>query len=255
MLAQAATTRSAHAGYSHSRRVQNERMHHSPLGRRHLGWILAGAAVSFAVSWSLGDRAWLPVDVYYLVYIACMFGFFGLYAGRTRLDLRQTAAHRWKLGLAAGAAVGLLLMRNVFSQPPAGRLEGGALAWALVLRGVLYGAADGLILLAFPWVVAWRAFGAEGRSLGTRVKAGAVAYAAILLITAVYHSGYRDFRSGKLVKPLMGTGIAAWATLLSANPVAAPLAHVFMHTGAVLRQPEGGLFLPPHRGNAAGARP
>lgn len=223
----------------------------SRLGPRHLGWIPAGAAVSFFVSWSLGDRSWLPVDAYYLVYIASVFGFFAVYARRTRLDLRGVATRRWKTGLIAGFVFGIVLMRNVLSQPAAGHLEGGALAWVLVWRGVLYGAADGLILLAFPWIVVWRAFGAEGAPLRARVTASGMAFAAILFVTVAYHWGYRDFRSGKLVQPMIGTGIAAWSTLLTANPAAAPLAHVFMHVGAVLRQPEGGLFLPPHRTHAS----
>lgn len=227
----------------------------SRLGPRHLGWILAGAAVSFFVAWSLGDRTWLPVDVYYLVYIASVIGFFGVYARRTGLDLRRVAARRWKSGLVVGLAFGLLLMRNVLAQPAAGRLEGGPLAWALVWRGWLYGAADGLILLAFPWIVVWRALGAEGASAATRVKASALAYAAVIFITAAYHFGYRDFRSDKLLQPVIGSGIAAWATLLTAHPAAAPLAHVFMHVGAVLHQPEGDLFLPPHRPHADGALP
>lgn len=39
-------------------------------GRGHLGWIPAGAAVGFALSFLFGDRITLSVDLYYLIYFA-----------------------------------------------------------------------------------------------------------------------------------------------------------------------------------------
>lgn len=88
-------------------------------------------------------------------------------------------------------------------------LGGGMLVWAIVWRGVIYGAVDGLLLVSFPWIVVWRAF--EAREKGWGAKVGAV------------------------------------PTLVTANPVASPLSHVFLHVTAVIHSPETDLFLPPHR--------
>jgi hypothetical protein len=49
------------------------------------------------------------------------------------------------------------------------------------------------------------------------------------------------------MEPNIGSTIGAVPTLLSANPVASPLSHVFLHVTAVLHSPETDLFLPPHR--------
>jgi hypothetical protein len=65
-------------------------------------------------------------------------------------------------------------------------------------------------------------------------------------MTTVYHLGYSDFRSEKVGKPLIGN--AAWSvpTLATANPLGAPLAHVWLHVTAVLRNEDSETFLPPH---------
>lgn len=74
--------------------------------------------------------------------------------------------------------------------------------------------------------------------------------AASLAMTATYHLGYRDFRSEKLRKPLTGDLVWSVPTLATLNPVGAPLAHVGLHVGAILHNPDTTLFLPPHRGAA-----
>jgi hypothetical protein len=129
------------------------------------------------------------------------------------------------------------------------RPEGVELAGALLWRGVVYGAMDGLLLSVFPILVVFAAFA------GTRLRrgwvgtmaVGAAALAASLAMTAVYHAGYSDFRSSKIAKPVAGD--VAWSipTLVTLNPIGAPIAHASMHSAAVLHSYETDTFLPPHR--------
>jgi hypothetical protein len=65
-------------------------------------------------------------------------------------------------------------------------------------------------------------------------------------MTATYHLGYSDFRSAKLRQPVAGD--VAWSapTLLTLNPIGAPIAHAGLHMSAVLHSYETDLFLPPH---------
>jgi len=45
-----------------------------------------------------------------------------------------------------------------------------------------------------------------------------------------------------------GLDVGGWVpTLVTASPVASPVAHLFLHVTAVLHSPETDLFLPPHR--------
>lgn len=114
----------------------------------------------------------------------------------------------------------------------------------------MYGAADGVLLSAFPILAVFAAF--SGRPLGERRKRaraaiGALALAVSLLFTAVYHLGYSDFRSEKVRKPLVGDLVWSAPTLATLSPVGAPLAHVALHVSAVVHSYETDTFLPPHR--------
>ena len=213
----------------------------------HLLWIPAAALVGGGASSIFGDLLTLPVDVYYAVYAAVVLAFLGGYIRLTGLDVRPWLGRRLPIALALGVVGGLVLMRGALGRPPEGTLAGGELLGALLVRGVMYGAVDGLLLFAFPWLVVWRALGAEGRSRSFRAGASVLALAAMLLVTTTYHMGYRDFRSSRIVLPNVGAVISGTPTLLSANPVAAPLAHVVLHVTAVLHSPASDLYLPPHR--------
>jgi hypothetical protein len=65
-------------------------------------------------------------------------------------------------------------------------------------------------------------------------------------MTAVYHAGYGHFRSGKMTKPVAGDVVWRLPTLLTLNPIGAPIAHAGLHTSAVLHTYETDTFLPPH---------
>jgi hypothetical protein len=115
-------------------------------------------------------------------------------------------------------------------------------------RGVAYGLADGLLLSAFPILAVFAMFAgtkARGRILGT-VAIGLAALVASLAMTAVYHVGYSDFRSEKLRKPVAGDVVWSVPTLVTLNPIGAPIAHAGLHTSAVLHSYETDTFLPPH---------
>lgn len=213
----------------------------------HLAWIPAGAATGFLAAFVFGDLLTPPVDLYYAIYFAIVLAFLGVYAKRTRLDIRRLVSRRLIWGVILGVIGGLVVMQGVLARPETPGLSGFDLWWALFWRGLVYGTVDGLLLFAFPWTVAWRALEAEGGGFATKLAASAVALVAILLVTTTYHLGYDDFRSSKIVQPNVGSTIASVPTLVTANPVASPISHVFLHVTAVLHAPETDLFLPPHR--------
>ncbi len=217
--------------------------------RSHLVWIPLGAVVGFLTSFLFGDLITLPVDLYYLIYFAIIIGFLTVYVVQTELPLRAWLAKRWKWGIVLGVVVGAVMMQNVLARPETERFTGTALAGAVLWRGVVYGVVDGVLLYTFPWIVVWRAFDAEERRLGGKVRAAMLSWLAILLITTTYHLGYADFRSEKIVQPNVGSAIMAVPTLAAASPVASPITHVFLHVTAVVHSPRTDLFLPPHREN------
>lgn len=214
---------------------------------RHLAWIPLGASIAFFASFIFGDLLILPRDLYYLLYFMIILGFLGTYVRRSRIAVVDWASRRWMWGVVLGAIGGVVLVQGVLAQPATPPLSGGVLVWDLFWRGMIYGAVDGLILLAFPWVVIWRAFDAEAGSRRRKASAGLAAWLCVLALTTAYHAGYQDFRSAKIVQPNIGSTIGIVPTLASANPGASVLSHIALHIAAVLHSPETDLFLPPHR--------
>jgi hypothetical protein len=128
------------------------------------------------------------------------------------------------------------------------RPDGLELAAAVLWRGVVYGLADGLLLSVFPILVVFAAF--AGTKLRERwagkIAIGLAALVASLAMTASYHLGYSDFRSEKVGRAVSGDVIWSVPTLVTLNPVGAPIAHAGLHVTAVLNSYETDLFLPPH---------
>jgi hypothetical protein len=219
----------------------------SPL--RHFGWLGAGMAVGFLVPYVLADRIGLQRDVYYGVYAAAVAALFVGWARDTGQSLREMCARRWKLAvglgvLAAGAMAFFAIRQDVGGPHPGGLTFVGSVAW----RGVMYGAADGLLLSAFPILLVFAALKNTKlrKRAGGVIAVGAVAIAASMAMTAVYHAGYGDFRSPKLTKPVTGDVVWSIPTLATLNPIGAPVAHVGLHVTALFHNYNSNLFLPPH---------
>jgi hypothetical protein len=217
---------------------------------RQLPWIGAGLATGFLIPFVFADRLGLPRDLYYAVYAVAVVGFFTAWARATGRPLGELLRRRRRLAVVLGLALAAVLAFMAVQAEGAGdRPGGGALVGALLWRGVGYGLVDGLLLSSFPILAVFAAF--EGTRLRGRRRGkllvGAVALLASLAMTAAYHAGYSDFRSGKLKSPLMGDVMWSVPTLVTLNPIGAPIAHAGLHVTAVLHDSDSELFLPPHR--------
>ena len=216
---------------------------------RHFAWLGGGMLVAFLIPYVLADRIGLQRDLYYGVYVAAVAGLFLGWSRDTGQSLREMCVRRWRLalvlGLAAAGAMAFLATRQDVSGPhPVGLNFLGSVAW----RGVVYGAADGLLLSAFPILLVFAALKNSKlrRRAGGLFAVGAVAIVASMGMTAVYHAGYGDFRSSKISKPLTGDLVWSIPTLATLNPIGAPIAHIGLHDGALLHNYNSNLFLPPH---------
>ena len=210
-------------------------------------WILSAALLGFASSAVLSSILHRPRDLFVgfhsVVVAGFVFAFLRIEGIRPGVQLRR----RWLPGLVAGVLAGALLARTVLLQPDSPRPGGGALAWALLWDGVLYGIADALLLSVLPVLALYGSRPpAELRNPGTRWRWGLTALLASLGITAAYHVGFVEFRGSALVAPLIGNGIVTLSYLASGSPIAPLLSHVVMHAAAVLHGMATTAQLPPH---------
>jgi hypothetical protein len=216
---------------------------------QHVVWLGAGLAFGFLVSFVLADTLGLPRDLYYGIYAASVVVFFVAWARATEQSLGGMLRRRWRLALVLGlVGAGVMALVALRAEDATARPDGLELAAAVLWRGVVYGLADGLLLSVFPILVVFAAF--AGTKLRERwagkIAIGLAALVASLAMTASYHLGYSDFRSEKVGRAVSGDVIWSVPTLVTLNPVGAPIAHAGLHVTAVLNSYETDLFLPPH---------
>ena len=185
----------------------------------------------------------------YGIYAAAVLIFFLAWAKSTGQSFAEMLRRRWVLALALGLVfAGVMAFIVLRIEDATARPDAANLVAAVLWRGVVYGLADGLLLSAFPILVVFAAFAGtklRERWLG-KVAIGLAALAASLLMTASYHLGYSDFRSEKVGRAVSGDLVWSVPTLVTLNPVGAPIAHAGLHVAAVLHSYETDLFLPPH---------
>jgi hypothetical protein len=216
----------------------------------HWVWLAGGFVLAFAVPYVFADVLEINRDLFYGIYAISVVGLFWFWSRSTGYDLVQAVKRRWLaallLGLASAGVLTAIVLRTEDATPRPGGLD---LVAALAWRGVVYGIADGLLLSVFPILVVFAALAGTrlDRRFSGNVLIGIVAMIASLAMTFAYHSGYSDFRSDKMSKPLRGDVIWSAPTLLTLNPIGAPIAHVGLHTSAVLHSYETDTFLPPHK--------
>src|SRR4029453_96566 len=185
-----------------------------PLARRlaspvtsNLLWLAGGFLLSFLIPFVLADTLEVGRDLYYGVYAAAAFGYFALWVRTTGTSLRTMVGRRLPLTLTLAAVASALLVLMVYRTEDATSHPTGLELWAAVAwRGVVYGAADGLLLSAFPILAVFAAF--AGTKL--RRRRGGPAGAAPTPrppspgMPAVSRGGSSHFRSAKIRKPLAG---------------------------------------------------
>jgi hypothetical protein len=210
-----------------------------------LRWFAAAATVGFAVPFLGSSLLDLHHDVYLGIYFAAVLALFAGYARATQLDLRETFARQWKLGIVAGVIFGFALVRNVLSEDATPRPDGAYYVFELIWRGGIYGAIDALLLTVLPCLVVFRALGSRLGTWRRRLAYFAASLALVMTITAVYHLGFAQYREDGVRAPETGNTIISMPMLLTTNPIGSIADHAAMHVSAVAHTYETQDRLPP----------
>jgi hypothetical protein len=141
----------------------------------------------------------------------------------------------------AGTLLTIVLNRERIPGLKPHDITASTIAW----DGIVYGAAEGLLLSVLPVLVTWQMLASNGWESGWRSIAAAVIAVAVSVITIiVHHLGYPDFRTTglKMRQAVLGCGLLSVAFLLTASVIAPAAAHAILHVVAVRK----GMELPPH---------
>ena len=210
-----------------------------------LRWFAAAAVVGFAVPLVGSSLLGLQHDLYLAVYFVAVGGLLWAYASATRLDVRAVVTRNWKLGVTLGVVVGILLVRNVFSEHATPHPSGAYFWFELFWRGGVYGAVDALLLTVLPCLVVYRSLGGPLRTWRRRLEYVGASLALVVTLTAVYHLGYTQYRQDGVRAPETGNVIISLPMLLSANPIGSVADHMAMHISAVTHEYNTEVRLPP----------
>lgn len=210
-----------------------------------LRWFAAAAVVGFAVPLIGSSILGLQHDLYLAVYFVAVGALAWAYARSTRLDVRAVVTRNWKLGVALGVVVGILLVRNVLSEHATPHPSGAYFWFELLWRGGVYGAVDALLLTVLPCLVVYRSLGGPLRSWLRRLEYVGASLALVVTLTAVYHLGYTQYRQDGVRAPETGNVIISLPMLLSANPIGSVADHMAMHISAVTHEYNTEVRLPP----------
>jgi hypothetical protein len=209
---------------------------------------LAAGIVGFAVPAVFVGLLRLPRDLYLIPYVVLVGALLWGYVRWSNLNVVGRIRHNWLWGLLGAVVAGFFASRTVLIQPASPAPQGGELVFSVLWLGLVYGAVDGLFLSVLPLSATWQAFAELGWTKGWpgRIAAGALALVASLLIIAVYHLGYPEFRGPQVLVVVLGVGVQSLLTLLTGSPIVAVLAHIAMHATAVLYGLNSVSQLPPH---------
>ena len=215
-----------------------------PVADPSFGWQEAIAAfavisiVAFLVTWVVTDLGHVPRTPYVAILMLTTIALAGGYLAWSGTSLAALVTEGWALGLLGGIVASALVAPLVRRLPAGSRPEGARL---LLWEGVVYGAAEAILLATLPVLAIWQATDALGwtETAWPTLASGALAVIGALFVILVHHLGYLQFRARAsrrmLAGALAGCGIQALAFLLTGNVLAPIVAHIVLHCQLALR--------------------
>jgi hypothetical protein len=173
---------------------------------------------------------------------------FAIFLISNNINLYELVTYHWYWGLLAAAVAAAVVIRNVLAQPASKRHTGFDLFIDLLWPGFAYGLVDALLLSVIPILAVKFAFANVEWTQGWlgALGLGAIALLTSLLVTAIYHLGYPEYRGKNVLWTMFGNGILSLAFLLTMNPLAAILPHIAMHMAAMVHGKDSTGQVPPH---------
>ena len=217
-----------------------------PQAVRQLVWFAFICAVAFLVPYLGVSVLDMQHDLFYLAYFAVTIAVLASYVRVEQVDVAEVFRCRWRWSLGLGVVLAVFLVFNVFNTEDAtARPHGAYFVFELLWRGVGYGLVDTLLLTVFPCLVAYRLLHGHVGDHKGKLRFTALMLPLVIIVTAIYHLGYPQYRQDGLTRPETGNILISIPTFATANPVGSIVAHVSQHVAAVTHAYESKIFVPP----------
>jgi hypothetical protein len=211
-------------------------------------WILIASILGFTIAAVFAGWLKLNRSLYLLIYIPLVAAFFIAFIIINRVNIIEILLYNWAWGLLGALIATGFVIKNVLSQPSSERQRGFALLTDILWPGFMYGLIDALLLSVLP-ILAVKLATTDSEWFNSwygRIAFILTGLLASFFVTTIYHLGYSEFRSKKVIWPNVGNGVLSLAYLLTMNPLAAILPHIAMHIAAMVHGRETTGQVPPH---------
>ena len=211
-------------------------------------WFACITLAAFLVSWLLSDK-WPTRRIFYIPALSIVTAsLVAAYLTWSEMGV-SFWTNNWAYGLLGAFVAGALLTALLRRGRPEGTQRAAIHAGTVGWDGLVYGAAEGLLLSVLPVVVVYQMFFSNGWDSGwAQFGAGAMSLISSVVVIVGHHLGYPDFRGSriKMGQAILGCGVLSLAYLLTGSVIAPILAHAELHV-AITRF---GMELPPHEEKA-----
>ncbi len=182
----------------------------------------------------------VPIDLYYLIFLLSTAGFLLYYKKSSSLKARASLKSGWALGfiLAVFFGFGFISYSLVDSPEVLGMFKN--INFMVVLwRGIIFGLASAIMISVFPFVVTWRALAGAHPGNFRRIGVIVIAVFFIALTSFSYSMGLTGLNRDNMRDRITMNLIASIPTLVSGNPMAAPIAGAFKEISKMVKTENG----------------
>jgi hypothetical protein len=151
------------------------------------------------------------------------------YTKSSRLRLRHSIKPGWALGIIFAVFIGMVFLS--FASLSGNELQATFAslgASRVIIKSVLFGVANAVLVTVLPFVIVWRAIGEDLSGMLRKSFVAIVAIAAVAAVSFLYSLGLPGSINGDLQSNFLKTMLAGIPTVISGNPLAAPISNIFL---------------------------
>lgn len=208
---------------------------------KHLLWLPINGIIAFLLPFTLLGVIKLSQSAYHIIAFVLCTVLAVYYAKSSSLQLRHSIKPGWALGIIFGVFIGLIFLSFASLSNTGFQTEFVDLGAArIILKSILFGIANALLVTVLPFVIVWRAIGEDLSGMFRKSIVAIVTITAVAAVSFLYSLGLPGSLNGDLQTNFLKTMIAGAPTVISGSPFAAPISNIFLQLSEATAEHRGG---------------